>query len=165
MSIPVAVEGSVPLPWRRRVTARSAAGAARLLVRLPPRRLCQVLRFVSRGSRPADAERALAARQAVVTVSLRCAGIAGCLQRSVATALLCRLAGRWPDWCSGFRTRPFGAHAWVEVDGTAIGEPGDMTLFHTVLSVRHQDRDQHLHQGRRQARRQTRASRHEGRQP
>jgi hypothetical protein len=55
----------------------------------------------------------------------------------VATALLCRLGGGWPDWCTGIRTQPFRAHAWVEVDGAAVGESADVTLFHTVMSVRH----------------------------
>ncbi|MFE0025646.1 lasso peptide biosynthesis B2 protein [Amycolatopsis sp. NPDC059021] len=135
MTIPVAVEPPVSLRWHRNLAARCAAGTARLLIKLPPRRLRQVLAIASRGARPATPGEALDARQAVVSVSLRCAG-QGCLQRSVATALLCRSRGRWPDWCTGFRTRPFRAHAWIEADGAAVGEPEDMTLFHTVISVR-----------------------------
>nr|WP_042177890.1 lasso peptide biosynthesis B2 protein [Kibdelosporangium sp. MJ126-NF4]CEL12834.1 hypothetical protein [Kibdelosporangium sp. MJ126-NF4]CTQ98520.1 hypothetical protein [Kibdelosporangium sp. MJ126-NF4] len=140
MTMPVAAETTVPLPWHRHITARLATGSARVLIRLRPRRLRVVLRMVSRGARPATAAQALSARQAVVSVSVRCAG-QGCLQRAVATALLCRLAGDWPDWCTGFRTRPFRAHAWVEAEGGAVGEPGDMPLFHTVISVRHPARE------------------------
>ncbi|MEU9117139.1 lasso peptide biosynthesis B2 protein [Streptomyces sp. NPDC048483] len=47
----------------------------------------------------------------------------GCLRRSVATALLCRMRGVWPHWCTGVRTAPFRAHAWVEVEGLAVGGP------------------------------------------
>ena len=138
MSMQVVGEARVPLAWHRQVTARAAVGAARLLVLLPPRRLRHVLAVASRGTRAATREEALSARRAVVTVSARCAG-RGCLQRSVATALLCRLHGHWPDWCTGFRTQPFRAHAWVEAGSEAVGEPGDVSLFHTVMSVRHRD--------------------------
>lgn len=140
MTVPVAPEFAIRLALRQRLAARCATGAAHLLVRLPPRRLRQALRLISLGSRPASMAGALRARQAAVTVSERCAGL-GCLQRSVATALLCRLSGQWPDWCTGFRTQPFRAHAWVEVDGVAVGEAAGTALFHTVLSVRHRDRE------------------------
>ncbi|TDD91840.1 lasso peptide biosynthesis B2 protein [Actinomadura rubrisoli] len=129
-------ESPVALSRRLRVTACAAVAVARLLVALSPRRLQMALRLLRTGSRPANTALALNARQAVVTVSARCAG-QGCLQRSVATAVLCRLHGGWPDWCTGVRSRPFRAHAWVEVDGAAIGEIDDMALFRTTMSVRH----------------------------
>jgi hypothetical protein len=127
------------VPWYRMPGPRCAVGAARLLIKLPPARLHRVLRVVSRGARPAAYEHALRARQAAVAVSDRCAGL-GCLQRSVAAALLCRAQGRWADWCTGFRVEPFAAHAWVEVDGRPVGEPGDMSMFHTVLAARCRER-------------------------
>lgn len=136
MSIPVSAEIADRLPLHRQLGARCAVGAARLLILLPPSRLCQVLRLLSGGTRPATREQALTARQAAVAVSARCAGL-GCVQRSVAAALMCRMRGRWPDWCTGFRTQPFAAHAWVEVNGTPVGEPAGIAAFHTVLSVRH----------------------------
>ncbi|MGC0417271.1 lasso peptide biosynthesis B2 protein [Embleya sp. AB8] len=135
MTMPVTAEESVPLTWHRHVTARCAVAVARPLALLPPRRLRRVLRVVGLGARPATVAEASAARRAVVSVSARCAG-QGCLQRSVATVLLCRLRGAVPDWCTGFRTQPFRAHAWVAAEGTPVGEAGDMALFHTVLSVR-----------------------------
>ncbi|MGW3966097.1 lasso peptide biosynthesis B2 protein [Amycolatopsis sp. NPDC005003] len=135
MTTPATSEPRIALGWRRQVTARVAVGAARLLIRLPPGRLRKALRVISTGARPATAAQALAARQATVSVSARCAG-QGCLQRSVATALLCRLRGRWPDWCTGVRTQPFRAHAWVEVDGAAIGEYEDMRGFRPTMTVR-----------------------------
>lgn len=136
MSIPVAAETTIRLPWHRQVATRAAVAVARPLSLLPPRRIRRILSTASRGARPATRAQALAARQAVVSVSVRCAG-QGCLQRSIATALLCRLRGTWPDWCTGVRSRPFRAHAWVEAEGSAVGEADDMPLFHTVLSVRH----------------------------
>lgn len=136
MSMLATAELQVALPWHRHVTARCAVTVARLLVLLPPRRLHQALRAASAGTHPATAAEALAARQAVVTVSPRCGG-QGCLQRSAATALLCRLHGTWPDWCTGVRTQPFRAHAWVEAGGSAVGESEDTTLYHETLTVRH----------------------------
>jgi hypothetical protein len=141
MTMPVTSEPAVRLTWPRQVTARIAVATARLLGLLPPRRLRQVLRLACAGTGPATAGQALAARQAVISVSPRCAG-QGCLERSVATALLCRARGTWPDWCTGFRTEPFRAHAWVEAEGAAIGETGDMTLFHAVMTVRSRPREQ-----------------------
>ncbi|MDJ1134871.1 lasso peptide biosynthesis B2 protein [Streptomyces iconiensis] len=136
MSMPIVPETAARPPLGRRLAARFAVGLAAVCVRLSPLRLAQVLRVLSRGARPADRRRALEARQAVVHVSVRCAG-QGCLQRSVATVLLCRLTGTWPDWCTGARTQPFRAHAWVEAGGVPVGEPDDTPLYQVTLSVRH----------------------------
>lgn len=97
-------------------------------------RLRRLLETLRRGARPATREQALTARQAVVTVSARCAG-EGCLQRSLATVLLCRARGTWPTWCTGVRSDPFRAHAWIEVDGEPVGEPPSAALFHRILTV------------------------------
>ncbi|MEU7648743.1 lasso peptide biosynthesis B2 protein [Streptomyces huasconensis] len=131
--------GRAAVPWHRRPPVLLAVAAARLLILLPPRRLRRVLTAVRRGAAPATAGQALTARRHVTAVSLRCAG-EGCLQRSVATALLCRMRGVWPDWCTGVRTSPFRAHAWVEVDGHPVGEgqqpPGYYHRLMTVPAVR-----------------------------
>jgi hypothetical protein len=135
MSIPVTSEQTVHLSVRQRAVALAAVALARPLAALPPRRIRQVLQVISRGTRPAGHDQAWRARAATVTVSARCAGL-GCLQRSIATVLICRLSNRWPDWCTGFRMDPFGAHAWVEVNGAPVGEPADVARFRTVISVR-----------------------------
>ncbi len=121
-------------PLRRRLASRIAVGAARLLVLLPPRRLRAVLRAARLGAVPADYATALQARQDITAISIRCSG-RYCLQRSLATALLCRLGGAWPTWCTGVRTPPFAAHAWVEADGQRVGEPQDTASYHTLLIV------------------------------
>jgi hypothetical protein len=69
-----------------------------------------------------------------VAVSVLCAG-EGCLQRSLATALLCRLRGTWPTWCTGVRTMPFSAHAWVEADGEPVDEPHPAGHYRPVITV------------------------------
>jgi hypothetical protein len=126
---------SVTLP--RRIVTYLTVGAARLLATQSPRRIRTVLRWLRRGARPATFEQAKAARDAVVAVSLVCAVREGCVPRSLATVLLCRLRGHWPTWCVGVRRLPpFAAHAWVEADGVMVGEdeyPPD--YFRTLFTV------------------------------
>ncbi|MGY0057176.1 lasso peptide biosynthesis B2 protein [Streptomyces sp. LZ34] len=134
MSAPMALADRDRLPFHRRVMPWLAVVVARLLARAKPARVRAVLEFLRRGARPATAEQALAARRAVVAVSLRCAGQA-CLQRSIAAALLCRSRGVWPTWCTGVRTSPFEAHAWIEVAGEPVGEPYPAGHYRPLLSV------------------------------
>ncbi|MFC5720450.1 lasso peptide biosynthesis B2 protein [Streptomyces gamaensis] len=121
-------------PLRRRIAARTAVAAARCLARLRPRRLRAVLEFVRRGAVPAGFARTLRARQDVTAVSTLCAGTY-CLQRSLATALLCRMGGAWPTWCAGVRSAPFAAHAWVESGGRRVGEPAGTAGFRVLIAV------------------------------
>lgn len=125
---------SVVLP--RRILARLTVGAARLLATQSPRRIRAVLGWLRRGAQPATFEQAKAARDTVVAVSLTCTGREGCLPRSLATVLLCRLRGQWPTWCVGARRiPPFGAHAWVEAEGIAVGEDYPPDYFRTLFTV------------------------------
>jgi hypothetical protein len=137
MSMPEAVfhqPRSVPL--RRRAVAYLVVGVARLLATQPPRRIRKVLSRLRRGAAPASFEQAKAARDTVVTVSLACAAREGCVVRSLATVLLCRLRGQWPTWCVGARrVPPFGAHAWVEAEGRPVGEDYPADYFRTLLTV------------------------------
>ncbi|MEV0633911.1 lasso peptide biosynthesis B2 protein [Streptomyces sp. NPDC050619] len=125
--------GVRPAPGSR-LAAHTAVAIARLLARLPPRRIRAALGVARRGARPARYDEALRARQEVTAVSTLCAG-RYCLQRSLATALLCRMRGHWPQWCSGVRTSPFGAHAWVEAEGRPVGEPNDTATYRAMIAV------------------------------
>lgn len=130
----VRIPRSVPL--LRRILAHLVIGAARLLATQPPRRIRAVLRRLHRGTRPATVDEARAARDTVVAVSLVCAGREGCVARSLATVLLCRLRGVSATWCVGVRrVPPFGAHAWVAVDGVPIDEPYPPDYFRTLFTV------------------------------
>ncbi|WKX74511.1 lasso peptide biosynthesis B2 protein [Streptomyces sp. XD-27] len=120
----------------RRMLTHLAVGCARVLARRPPRRIRAVLARVSRDARPASYAEAKAARDAVTAVSLACTGPEGCLPRSLATALLCRVHGQWPTWCVGVRRiPPFGAHAWVEAEGLVVGEDHPPDYFRTFFTV------------------------------
>ena len=124
------------VPPGRRVVAYLAVGAARLLATQSPRRIRTVLGWLRRGARPATVEEAKAARDTVVAVSLTCAAREGCVPRSLATILLCRLRGAWPTWCVGARRLPpFAAHAWVEADGVMVGEDFPPDYFRTLFTV------------------------------
>jgi len=121
-------------PLSLRLAARFAVAVALPVAHLPPRRIRLLLSMVRRGAAPATYRQAQAARSAVITVSLTCAG-KGCLPRSIATALLCRLHGRWPTWRTGVRTGPFGAHAWVEAEGRAVDEGEQILAFRPLITV------------------------------
>lgn len=124
------------VPFGLRLRVRLAVAAARLLATRPPARIRTLLTRLRRDARPATFNEALAARQAVVVVSLVCAGREGCLTRSLATVLLCRSRGTWPIWCLGARRlSPFYAHAWVEVDGVMVGEEYPADYFRTFFTV------------------------------
>jgi Transglutaminase-like superfamily len=126
--------GSVPLP--RRLLAYAVVGVARGLATRSPRRIRTVLGVLRRGAGPATYEQAKAARDTVVAVSLTCAAREGCLPRSLATALLCRLHGSWPAWCVGARRLPpFAAHAWVEAEGVMVDEEYPADYFRPLIRV------------------------------
>ena len=137
MSTPEAVvydPRSVPL--QRRAVAYAAVGVARLLASQPPARIRKVLGVLRKGAGPASQVETQAARDTVVAVSLACAGREGCLPRSLATVLICRLRGRWPTWCVGARRLPpFAAHAWVEAEGEAVGEHYPRDYFQKFFTV------------------------------
>ncbi|WP_037304141.1 lasso peptide biosynthesis B2 protein [Amycolatopsis orientalis] len=136
MTTPSALSRSRSLPFTRRLAARCAVAAARLVAMLPPHRIRLVFGVLRRGARPATPEQAEAAREAVLAVSLACLGPKGCLPRSLAVTLLCRFRGTWPTWCVGVRSRPpFGAHAWVEVDGQPVGEGVSAGYFAKLVAV------------------------------
>ncbi|MEV5124085.1 lasso peptide biosynthesis B2 protein [Streptomyces decoyicus] len=120
---------------RCRLMAHAAVVLAFLLAKLPPRRIRAVLRLVRWHAKPTTYEQALAARSDVVAVNARCAG-SYCLQRSLATTLLCRARGTWPSWIVGVRTPPFAAHAWVEAGGRPVGEPVESSTYRAILAVR-----------------------------
>lgn len=124
------------VPLRRRAPAKVAVVAARLLATQPPRRIRTLLGWTRRGARPASFEEARTARDTVVSVSLACAGREGCVPRSLATALLCRMHGQWPAWCVGVRRLPpFYAHAWVEAEGVVVEEDYPPDYFRKLFTV------------------------------
>lgn len=111
---------------------------------LPPRMIRHCLSVMRRGSRPASLARAETARRLVVSVSANAAGPYGCLVRSLATALACRIHGEWPTWCVGVRAEPpFGAHAWVEAEGQLVSEPGNMETYRRLITIGH-DRNENM---------------------
>lgn len=121
-------------PLTRRMAGRAAVLVALLLARRPPRRIRRLLTLLQRRARPATVAEVQRARDTVVAVSALCAG-EGCLPRSLATVLLCRLHGAQPTWCTGVRTEPFSAHAWVEAEGVPVGEPAPLGTYMPLMRV------------------------------
>ncbi|MFI8231159.1 lasso peptide biosynthesis B2 protein [Streptomyces sp. NPDC085900] len=136
MTTPSALERPGAVPLSRRLAARLVLLPAVALALLPPRRIRTVLGILRRGARPATAARAQDARDAMCAASLHCAGPKGCLPRSLGAALLCRLGGTWPTWCTGVRVvPPFTAHAWIEAEGHPVGEGVPEGYFARLVAV------------------------------
>ncbi|MFD9205541.1 lasso peptide biosynthesis B2 protein [Streptomyces sioyaensis] len=136
MTTPSALERPTGVPFTRRLAARLVLLPAVALSFLPPHRVRAVLGLVRRGAAPASADQAKNARDAMCAVSLRCAGPRGCLPRSLGAALLCRLGGSWPTWCTGVRVvPPFTAHAWIEVDSRPVDEGVPDDYFTPLIAV------------------------------
>ncbi|MFF1377798.1 lasso peptide biosynthesis B2 protein [Streptomyces sp. NPDC058308] len=136
MTTPSALERPSGVPFGRRMAARVVLLPAVALSLLPPRRIRALLDVARRGARPATAAQAKDARDAMCAVSLRCAGPKGCLPRSLGAALLCRLGGSWPTWCTGVRVvPPFTAHAWIEADGRPVDEGVPDDYFTRLIAV------------------------------
>ncbi|MFJ1738371.1 lasso peptide biosynthesis B2 protein [Streptomyces microflavus] len=115
---------------------RAAIAAAFVLARFKPGRLRRVLARCSRGASPATYDGTLEVYEAVIATSRRCAGRYGCLPRSVAIALTCRMSGTWPDWCAGVRTAPpFSPHAWVQAGGRTVGEQAEAADLRPLMVV------------------------------
>ncbi|MGH3972706.1 MAG: lasso peptide biosynthesis B2 protein [Pseudonocardiaceae bacterium] len=134
MTQPQTVERGERLPLRKRPAALVAVGVARVLAHLPPRRIRAVLTLLRRRAAPATYQQVKDAQDAVLAVSVLCGG-RYCLQRSLATTLLCRIRGVWPIWCTGVRTAPFVAHAWVEADGQLVGESQEPGYYRPLIVI------------------------------
>lgn len=127
---------TMPGRGARGIRVRLAIALALPLARLRPDRIQRVLTLLARGARPAPYETALTAYTSVVATSRRCAGWYGCLPRSLAVVLLCRLSGTWPTWHAGVRTAPpFAPHAWVSADDRMVGERAAQEEYRPLMSV------------------------------
>ncbi|MFF4486284.1 lasso peptide biosynthesis B2 protein [Streptomyces sp. NPDC001544] len=136
MTTPSALERPGSVPLSRRLAARLVLLPALALALLPPRRIRTVLGVLRRGAAPATPAQAQEARDAMCAASLQCAGPKGCLPRSLGAALLCRLDGTWPTWCTGVRVvPPFTAHAWIEAEGRPVGEGAPEGYFARLVTV------------------------------
>ena len=135
MSSPVRMEQRTKLSVKNKITALFCANVSFFLIKLPPKKLSEVIEKLSKNTRKALPKEVESWRTSIKSINVRCAGN-GCLQRSVAVMLRGIIARRTPDWVSGFQVSPFIAHAWVEVDGIPIGEEMDLSNFQKILFVK-----------------------------
>lgn len=124
----------IPLSLRHQVLARASVVAASAICWLRPRYIRSLLSVLRWGAKGASYAGALDARNAVIAVSLICAG-EGCLQRSIAASLYCRLRGTLPTWCLGVQVEPFKAHAWIEAEGRAVDEVEDVRTYSILMRL------------------------------
>lgn len=135
MSSPVRMEQRTKLSVKNKITALFCANVSFFLIKLPPKKLSEVIEKLSKNTRKALPKEVESWVTSINSINVRCAGN-GCLQRSVAVMLRGIIARRTPDWVSGFQVSPFIAHAWVEVDGIPIGEEMDLSNFQKILFVK-----------------------------
>ena len=135
MSSPVRMEQRTKLSVKNKITALFCANVSFFLIKLPPKKLSEVIEKLSKNTRKALPKEVESWRTSINSINVRCAGN-GCLQRSVAVMLRGIIARRTPDWVSGFQVSPFIVHAWVEVDGIPIGEEMDLSNFQKILFVK-----------------------------
>lgn len=107
--------------------------------RLPFRATYRIVRFLHRRyAEPAAARRARTIVAAVQSAARWYPGRAACFEQSLAAVLLATLFGVRLDWCLGAAADPYRFHAWVEIAGTPVPEPGDpaeQAPFVRVLTV------------------------------
>lgn len=135
MSSPVRMEQRTKLSVKNKIIALFCANVSFFLIKLPPKKLSEIIEKLSKNTRKAFPKEVESWRTSINSINVRCAGN-GCLQRSVAVMLRGIIARRTPDWVSGFQVSPFIAHAWVEVDGIPIGEEMDLSNFQKILFVK-----------------------------
>ncbi|MFM0794081.1 lasso peptide biosynthesis B2 protein [Streptococcus suis] len=135
MSSPVRMEQRTKLSVKNKIIAFFCANVAFFLIKLPPKKLSEIIEKLSKNTSEAFPIEVESWRTSINSVNVRCAGN-GCLQRSVAVMLWGIIARRTPDWVSGFQLAPFIAHAWVEIDGLPIGEEMDLSNFQKILFVK-----------------------------
>ena len=140
MSIPLQPEAITRANFHDRLIALIAIIIGRRMERQRIGEFCRRLEMWSERYPPADTGMAERYRNAVCAVSRRCRSQQGCLLRSLSTAAACRISRRSVTWCTGFTDRPFRAHAWVEANGTPIGEP-DAVRRYTITRTSSERKD------------------------
>ncbi|WP_433701333.1 lasso peptide biosynthesis B2 protein [Nocardiopsis sp. CA-288880] len=109
---------------RRRILGIIGFWSAVVLLRLPLKHSVATLTALkSRTRTPASSSEAADAVAAARSAARWYPGRAACLELSLAAALTAILMRRAVDWIIGARMMPYAAHAWIEAQGTPIGEP------------------------------------------
>ncbi|MFF2026727.1 lasso peptide biosynthesis B2 protein [Streptomyces sp. NPDC058171] len=113
-----------PLSSADRRAALLGMCAALVLLRCTPiRTTIGIARLLGRAPRrEATPDEADLLHHAVRRAARLWPGRAACLEESLAVHIAAALRGRRATWVLGARTAPAAAHAWVEADGSVIGQ-------------------------------------------
>jgi len=120
--------------------ARLAVFVAKGIARLPVNAIVRFLKAFTVLQKTSSREDAYIVDAKVREVSPLCRGERGCLARSISIYLMLSMIRRKVVWTSGFRVKPFLAHAWVTVDGEPINERYDVQGFVVVASTDNKSR-------------------------
>ncbi|MGH3978675.1 MAG: lasso peptide biosynthesis B2 protein [Pseudonocardiaceae bacterium] len=130
-----------PLPWGHLVLAVPTLVAV-LLVRHAGRRRRSFARMIAllraatrrpcRHASPQAVDQALhCVRHMANFLPCRIA----CLEESIAAMLVLAATGQSAIWCHGVATDPIRLHAWLTVNGVAVGEPASIARYTPLLQV------------------------------
>lgn len=122
------------ISFRASLKAHICVFAAMRVQNVKPSTVRWLLTAVRGGARASTYSEVLSCREAIVSVSRKCAG-EFCLPRSIATTLMCRWNGHWPTWVTGAKLEPFQAHAWVMAEGRPVGEAIDVSDYAPLMSI------------------------------
>ena len=120
---------------RAKFIARLALFLSAPLNWVSPLRIELILSRLTRNLPAATYEQAYEMRNAVCSVSKRCCSQEGCIRRSLAVIIALCLKRCSASWCTGFAQEPFRAHAWIEVNNIAVGEPEEIVLYSKMINV------------------------------
>ncbi len=140
MSTPMALATTDPTERVRRSDRLLAPVCLALAVTLLRSRFSRVVAVVrwtgQRFPRPASTAEAISMTTAVREAARHRCGRVACLERSVAAVLLATAHRRSVQWRIGVRLMPYASHAWIEVGGHPVGEPGAQDRpYLPVLSI------------------------------
>ncbi|MEU7181696.1 MULTISPECIES: lasso peptide biosynthesis B2 protein [Streptomyces] len=124
--------GPVPARWRLAAIPVLLATVAVRVIGPGQGRFRRLVRLGCGGRSlpPATRVQAVDAVRAVRWASRLVPARWGCLEQSVAAALLLASTGRRAEWRHGFATDPVRLHAWIaDQDGRPVEEPAETSLF------------------------------------
>jgi len=113
-----------------------ALAFSNVVCRLSPSTIRKIFSLLAMHAAPATYDQAEEAVLEISQHSQAAAGRFSCLRRSIASALLLRMSGRWPTWSIGVPRRPpFRAHAWIEAENRIVAELGAPEAFSRLICV------------------------------
>lgn len=136
MSMPMATARDRVGPFSVLLGALVGWAVAVALKRFSWARIAAMARwFAARSRRAATRDEAIRVLRAMDAGARYVPFRVACLERSLGALVIMGSRRLGVTWCQGVRTPPFASHAWIEVSGEPIGEPGTTATYQRMLVV------------------------------